>query len=67
MKCSNTGSSEDLSRQVVVASGEEEGVAQPGGTPSNTDPTVNEYSVKAGKVYIYTTGALRIYSVEFHS
>ncbi len=67
VKCSNTGSSEDLSRQVVVASGEEEGVAQPGGTPSNTDPTVNEYSVKAGKVYIYTTGALRIYSVEFHS
>ncbi len=66
VKCSNTGSSEDLSRQVVVASGEEEGVAQPGGTPSNTDPTVNEYSVKAGKVYIYTTGALRIYSVEFH-
>ena len=67
VKCSNTGSSEDLSRQVVVASGEEEGVAQPGGTPSNADPTVNEYSVKAGKVYIYTTGALRIYSVEFHS
>ena len=67
VKCSNTGSSEDLSRQVVVASGDEEGVAQPGGTPSNADPTVNEYSVKAGKVYIYTTGALRIYSVEFHS
>jgi hypothetical protein len=64
---SNTGSSEDLNRKVVVASGEEEGVELPGGTPSNADPTVNEYSVKAGKVYIYTTGALRIYSVEFHS
>ena len=67
VKCSNTGSSEDLTRQVVVASGDAEGVSLPGGTPSNADPTVNEYSVKAGKVYIYTTGALRIYSVEFHS
>ncbi len=67
VKCSNTGSSEDLTRQLVVASGDAEGVSLPGGTPSNADPTVNEYSVKAGKVYIYTTGALRIYSVEFHS
>ncbi|MBO6247608.1 MAG: DUF4957 domain-containing protein, partial [Bacteroidales bacterium] len=67
VQCSNTGSGEDLTRQVVVASGDDEGTALPGGTPYNTDPTVNEYSVKAGKVYIYTTGALRIYSVEFHS
>ena len=65
---SNTGNSEaNPARNVLVAVDEGDGVAKSGGSPSGSAPTVNEWEVSAGKVYIYTDAALRIYSVEFHS
>ena len=65
---SNTGNSAaNPARNVLVAVGEGDGVAKSGGSPSGSDPTVNEWEVSAGKVYIYTDAALRLYSVEFHS
>jgi len=62
---SNTGSSEDLTRMVTVnQDGEETSIAA--GTPSNAEQTVCEFSVKAGDVYVYSSGnALRFYKVEF--
>ena len=62
---SNTGSSSAADRFVTVnQDGEETSVV--GGVPSNGDPAVCEFSVKAGEVYIYCTGnALRFYKVEF--
>ncbi len=61
---SNTGSSEDLSRKVTVnVGGDEQSV--PAGTPSNADPTVAEFSIPAGEVFVYATGnALRFYKLE---
>lgn len=65
---SNTGNSEaNPARNVIVAVGDAEGEAKSGGSPSGSDPTVNEWAVSAGKIYIYTDQALRIYTVEFHS
>ena len=62
---SNTGSSNAADRFVTVnQDGEETSIV--GGVPSNGDPAVCEFSVKAGDVYIYCTGnALRYYKVEF--
>ena len=62
---SNTGSSNATDRFVTVnQDGEETSIV--GGVPSNGDPAVCEFSVKAGDVYIYCTGnALRYYKVEF--
>ncbi len=62
---SNTGSSNATDRFVTVNQDGEE-VSIVGGVPSNGDPAVCEFSVKAGDVYIYCTGnALRYYKVEF--
>lgn len=63
--CSNTGSSNVTDRFVTVNQNGEE-VSIVGGTPSNEDPTVAEFSVAAGDVYVYCTGnALRFYKLEF--
>ena len=62
---SNTGSSNAADRFVTVNQDGEE-VSIVGGVPSNGEPAVCEFSVKAGDVYIYCTGnALRYYKVEF--
>ena len=62
---SNTGSSEDLTRMVTVTVGDDT-QSQPGGTPSNADPTMVEFSVPAGEVLVYPTGnGLRFYKMEF--
>ena len=67
VRSSNTGNSEGAGRNVLVAVGDGEPESKFGGSPSGSDPTVNTYDVAAGKVYIYTSGALRIYGVEFHT
>ena len=67
VSCSNTGNSEGAGRNVLVAVGDGDPEEKFGGSPSGSDPTVNTYAVGAGKVYIYTSGALRIYTVEFHT
>ena len=61
---SNTGSSEDLSRMVTVnVGGDEQSI--PAGTPSNAEPTLAEFSIPAGAVFVFTTGnALRFYKLE---
>jgi|GEM_PF-3708458 len=48
----------------VNQDGEETSIA--GGTPSNAEQSVCEFSVKAGDVYVYATGnALRFYHVYY--
>ncbi|MBP5521543.1 MAG: DUF4957 domain-containing protein [Bacteroidales bacterium] len=62
---SNTGSSEDLTRLVAVNVNNEEQTV-PAGTPSSAEPTVAEFNVPAGEVYVYASGnALRFYKLEF--
>lgn len=62
---SNTGSSEDMSRNVTVNQGGKE-TSKAGGTASNATPSVLTFDVDAGEVLIYCTGnALRFYKVEF--
>ena len=63
---SNTGSGDDASRFVTVnQAGVETSVV--GGVPSTGDPTVCEFSVMPGEVFIYCTGnALRFYKIEFN-
>lgn len=68
VKASNTGSSEDLNRQVCVQLAGDASTLQkqPGGTPSSA-PTVLEFEVGKGTQKIFTDAALRIYSIEFHT
>lgn len=68
VKASNTGSSEDLTRNVCVQIAGDSSTLQkqPGGTPSGS-PTVVEFQVGAGEQKIYTDKALRIYTIEFHT
>ena len=65
---SNTSGSEDLTRMVTVQVGDAEAESLPGGSPSSSEPTKNDFTVGAGTVKIYPTGnALRFYKIEFHS
>lgn len=68
VKASNTGSSEDLKRNVCVQLAGDASTLQkkPGGTASGS-PTVLEFEVGAGVQKVYTDAALRIYSIEFHT
>ncbi len=62
---SNTGNSEDLTRMVTVAVGDDV-QSLPGGYKSGDGAVEIEFNVKAGEVKIYPTGnALRFYKVEF--
>ncbi len=62
---SNTGNSEDLTRMVTVAVGDDI-QSLPGGYASGEGPVEVEFSVKAGEVKIYPTGnGLRFYKIEF--
>ena len=62
---SNTGSSEDLTRMVAVNVNSDEQTV-PAGSPSTAEPTVAEFSIPAGDVYVYASGnALRFYKLEF--
>lgn len=65
---SNTGSSADDTRMVTVKVGDGEPEAKSGGSPSNQDPTQNDFNITAGTVRVYPTGnGLRFYKIEFHS
>ncbi len=65
---SNTSGSEDLTRMVTVQVGDAEAESLPGGSPSSSEPTKNDFTVGAGTVKIYPTGnSLRFYKIEFHS
>lgn len=72
---SNTGSSEDLTRLVTAANGADDvadtttAQTNPGGTPSNVDPTVSTFDIditKGNQVFIYPQGnGLRFYKIEY--
>ena len=72
---SNTGSSEDLARLVTAANGADDvadtttAQTNPGGTPSNTEPTVSTFDIditKGNQVFIYPQGnGLRFYKIEY--
>ena len=65
---SNTGGSEDMTRMVTVKVGDAEPESLPGGSPSSSEPTKNDFNVGAGTVKVYPTGnGLRFYKIEFHS
>lgn len=72
---SNTGSSEDLNRLVTAANGANDvadtttAQTNPGGTPSNVDPTVSTFDIditKGNQVFIYPqVNGLRFYKIEY--
>lgn len=65
---SNTGSSEATDRFVAVQQGEDSStlVEKVGGSPSNADPTENEFDVQEGEIRIWASGnALRFYKFEY--
>ena len=72
---SNTGSSEDLNRLVTAANGADDvadtttAQTNPGGTPSNVDPTVSTFDIditKGNQVFIYPqVNGLRFYKIEY--
>lgn len=65
---SNTGSSEATDRFVAVQQGEDAStlVEKVGGSPSNVDPTENEFDVQEGEIRIWASGnALRFYKFEY--
>ena len=72
---SNTGSSEDLTRLVTAANGADDvadtttAQTNPGGTPSNVEPTVSTFDIditKGNQVFIYPQGnGLRFYKIEY--
>ena len=72
---SNTGSSEDLNRLVTAANGADDvadtttAQTNPGGTPSNVDPTVSTFDIditKGNQVFIYPqVNGLRFYKMEY--
>lgn len=72
---SNTGSSEDLDRLVTAANGADDvadtttAQTNPGGTPSNVDPTVSTFDIditKGNQVFIYPqVNGLRFYKIEY--
>ena len=69
VKASNTGSTEDLTREVCVqiAGDESTKQSQPGGVASGS-PVTLEFEVGAGVQKIYPIGnGLRFYSIEFHT
>lgn len=72
---SNTGSNEDLTRLVTAANGANDvadtttAQTNPGGTPSNVDPTVSTFEIditKGNQVFIYPqVNGLRFYKIEY--
>ena len=61
---SNTGNSEDLTREIAVVVGDAAPQSKAGGFAA-TSPAVVEFEIEAGEVKIYPTKALRIYKIEF--
>lgn len=68
VKSSNTGSSEDLTREICVQIAGDATTKQSkaGGTASGS-PITLEFEIGAGVQKIYPSKALRIYSIEFHT
>ena len=70
VKCSNTGSSEDLNRNVCLYQEGKGEVSKPGGFKS-TSPSTVTFDIKDintsedTDIYIYTDNNLNIYSIEY--
>ena len=65
VKASNTGDS-SADRNVLVKDSTGTEQSKNGGVPSSS-PTELTFFTKAGKVQVYVSASLRIYSIEFHS